>query len=204
MDGRKGRFIVFEGIDGSGKSTQVRRLKAYLCSKGIKCEETREPQDERPVGALLRKALKGEISLDEGTIALLFAADRLDHIRQMKSKLESGISIICDRYFFSSFAYNDTSLDGEWVFEINAEAMRNLMPDMVIFLDLPSEVSLARVAARGKKELYENVERQERVRKNYFSVFKRFEDKLNITVIDGAEDSAEVAKKVHKAVDNLF
>ena len=205
MNTRKGKFIVFEGIDGSGKSTQVRRLLSHLKEKGISVTETREPQNDRPVGALLRSALGGKTPLNEGSIALLFASDRLDHISAMLPELENGTSIVCDRYYFSSFAYNDTALDPEWIISVNAEAMRLLRPDLVIFLDVPSEVSIERLSKRaGEKEIFETPERQERVRRNYLGLFERFKDEENVVIIDGTLDSPKVTERVIEAVDKLF
>lgn len=205
MNRRKGKFIVFEGIDGSGKSTQVRCLLSHLEKRGIDVCETREPQNDRPVGALLRSALGGKTELNEGSIALLFASDRLDHISSMLPMLEEGTSIVCDRYYFSSFAYNDTALDSEWIISVNAEAMRLLRPDLVIFLDVPSDVSIERLSKRaGVKEIFETPKRQERVRRNYLDLFERFRNEENVVIIDGTLDASDVTEKVIEAVDKLF
>lgn len=205
MNKQKGKFIVFEGLDGSGKSTQVRTLIEHLKEKDIVCHATREPQGERPAGALLRRALRGDENLGEGAIALLFAADRLDHVNGIIPLLEQGESVVCDRYYFSSFAYNDTALDPEWIISVNAEAMRQLRPDLVIFLDVPSGVSYERIKRRrGNMEIFETPERQERVRNNYLALFERFKKDENIVIIDGTMDIADVSEKVIEAVDRLY
>lgn len=201
---KKGKFIVFEGIDGSGKSTQADRLVRYLKSKNIKAVVTNEPQSDRPVGMLIRQALKKQISFDEKTIALLFAADRLDHIQRISEKLDEGFWVVCDRYYFSSFAYNDTALNKEWIISVNSEAMNALKADMTIFLDVPCDISLSRVSKRGETEIFENTERQNRVRNNYLELFKRFKDDENIVVIDGNAKQNIIEKKIADKIDELI
>ena len=201
---KKGKFIVFEGIDGSGKSTQADRLVRYLKSKNIKAVVTNEPQSDRPVGMLIRQALKKQISFDEKTIALLFAADRLDHIQRISEKLDEGFWVVCDRYYFSSFAYNDTALNKEWIISVNSEAMNALKADMTIFLDVPCDISLSRVSKRGEREIFENTERQNRVRNNYLELFKRFKDDENIVVIDGNAKQNIIEKKIADKIDELI
>ncbi|MDD6265851.1 MAG: dTMP kinase [Clostridia bacterium] len=201
---KKGKFIVFEGIDGSGKSTQADRLVRYLKSKNIKAVVTNEPQSDRPVGMLIRQALKKQISFDEKTIALLFAADRLDHIQRISEKLDEGFWVVCDRYYFSSFAYNDTALNKEWIISVNSEAMNALKADMTIFLDIPCDISLSRVSKRGEREIFENTERQNRVRNNYLELFKRFKDDENIVVIDGNAKQNIIEKKIADKIDELI
>lgn len=201
---KKGKFIVFEGIDGSGKSTQADRLVRYLKSKNIKAVVTNEPQSDRPVGMLIRQALKKQISFDEKTIALLFAADRLDHIQRISEKLDEGFWVVCDRYYFSSFAYNDTALNKEWIISVNSEAMNALKADMTIFLDVPCDISLSRVSKRGEREIFENTERQNRVRNNYLELFKRFKDDENIVVIDGNAQQNIIEKEIADKIDELI
>ena len=201
---KKGKFIVFEGIDGSGKSTQADRLVRYLKSKNIKAVVTNEPQSDRPVGMLIRQALKKQISFDEKTIALLFAADRLDHIQRISEKLDEGFWVVCDRYYFSSFAYNDTAFNKEWIISVNSEAMNALKADMTIFLDVPCDISLSRVSKRGETEIFENTKRQNRVRNNYLELFKRFKDDENIVVIDGNAKQNIIEKKIADKIDELI
>ncbi len=180
----RGKFIVFEGTDGSGKSTQAKLLLKYLSGRGIPCCLTSEPTDS-PFGALLRAALSGRLETDEHTIAALFAADRLDHIRNpfngIEKKLQEGTFVLCDRYYFSSFAYNGGLVDPEWVISLNAPARAALPPDLTIFLDLSPEEGMARVSRRGETERYETLERQRKIREKYFEMFARFpEDRVRI------------------------
>ena len=124
----KGKFIVFEGIDGSGKSTQIKLLYKYLTSKGVPCYTTFEPTDS-PFGSLIRQCLSGRIETDDKTIAGLFVADRLDHLYNAKcgliEKINSGITVLCDRYYLSSYAYHGAFMDMN---------MRTLFPYAAIFV----------------------------------------------------------------------
>ncbi len=203
----KGKLIVFEGTDGSGKSTQMKLLGKYLKGKGIVCYSTHEPTDS-PFGALLRACLTGRIETDERAIAALFAADRIDHITNsvngILKKLEEGVTVLCDRYYFSSFAYNGGFVPLEWVISLNEPAMKLLRPDLTIFLDLPVEESMKRVARRGETERYETAEKQRRIRDKYFDVFRRFEDAEKVAVIRSEEDKELTQRNVRRVVDALF
>ena len=162
----KGKFIVFEGTDGSGKSTQMKLLAKFLKGKGVECILTHEPTDS-PFGGILRACLTGRIDADERAIAALFAADRLDHITNavngIRKHLEGGVTVLCDRYYFSSLAYNGGLVSAEWVAQLNAPAMQ-LRPDLTVFIDLTPEESMKRVSRRGETERYESLETLHRVR----------------------------------------
>ena len=203
----RGKFIVFEGTDGSGKSTQMRLLGKYLASRGVEVCFTHEPTDS-PFGGLLRDCMKRTIDTNEHTIAALFAADRIDHIQNpvygILSKLEQGITVLCDRYYFSSFAYNGGFVPLEWVIELNKPAMQLLRPDLTIFFDLSAEVAMNRVARRTERERYENLERQKLIREKYFEVFERFKDDENIAIIKSEESKEATHAHVCSAVDALF
>ena len=193
----RGRFIVFEGIDGSGKSTQIKFLSKYLQEKGISCFVTSEPT-ESPFGALVRSCLTGRVDADEHTIAALFAADRLDHIHNrvngIKKKLEEGVTVLCDRYYFSSFAYNGGLVDTEWVISLNTPAMEALRPDLTVFIDLTPEEGMSRVVRRGETDRYETLERQKRIREKYFELFKRFKEE-NVRIV--ASDADKNCTQAH-------
>ena len=108
-----GLFFALEGIDGSGKSTQLQLLAGRLEAAGIPCLTTREPTDG-PIGQLLRQVLTRQLSCDSRVVAPLFAADRLDHILNagtgVLQALERGITVLSDRYYFSSYAYQGVDL----------------------------------------------------------------------------------------------
>ena len=203
----KGLFITFEGADGCGKSTQMKLLGKYLSAKGIPVYSTHEPTDS-PFGALLHDCMGRRIETSEHAIALLFAADRLDHIQNpaygMKKKLEEGVTVLCDRYYFSSFAYNGGFVPLEWVEELNRPAMEELRPDLVLFLDISPEESMKRVRRRGATERYETLERQQKTRQKFFEVFERYKGIENILIVESEENKERTQAHIRRAVDALF
>ena len=206
MKDKRGKFIVFEGLDGSGKTTQMRLLLQYLESKGEACYSTKEPTDS-PFGGLLRSCLKGKIDTNEYTIAALFAADRLDHVLDsangIKKKLEEGVNVFSDRYYFSSYAYNGEFVPFDWVVELNRIARETMRPDLTVFIDLPSEESMRRVARRHEAERYETIEKQKKIRERFFTAFERFpEEKVAIVVSE--EEIEKTQAKIREAVLPLF
>lgn len=202
----KGKFIVFEGTDGSGKSTQMKLLGKYLTAQGKPCFLTHEPTDS-PVGALLRSCLTGRIEADEYTVAALFAADRLDHIQNgvngIKKKLEEGVTVLCDRYYYSSLAYNGGFVPLDWVMQLNRPAMDMLRPDLVLFLDVPTEESMKRVNRRGETERYETLEKQSAIRKKFFEVFDML-DGENIQIVKSEEDKFATQEKIRTLAEKLW
>jgi dTMP kinase len=157
----RGRFIVLEGLDGSGISTQARRLAARLDRLQVPYFCTREPTDG-PVGSMVRLALTGRLHVDPTTLALMFAADRSDHIQVVvRPRLEKGIHVVSERHVLSSLAYQGGQLgDPDWVRAINRESMRAVTPDLTVFLDLAPEAALGRIdAARPARELFESPDR---------------------------------------------
>lgn len=203
---KRGKFIVFEGIDGSGKSTHAALLKEKLEALGETVYLTAEPS-EGEAGKLLRRCLRGESDLPEEAIAGLFMTDRLDHIKNpnggLLSRLEKGEIILCDRYYFSSFAYNGAYAPLDWVMAINALPRALLRPDLTLFLDIPPERFLSRIENRSETERYEKLEVLKRVRENYFAAFEKFPDE-NVAVIDNDKPLAEAAQDVYLAVKSLF
>lgn len=168
---------------------------------------TREPTDS-PFGALLRSCLTGRVDADERAIAALFAADRLDHILNevngIRAMLEAGVTVLCDRYYFSSFAYNGGFVPLEWIIELNRQAMELMRPDLVIYIDLPPEEGMRRVAKRGEAERYETLERQKLIREKYFEVFERFKDQENIVIVKSEENKAETQEAIRRAANAIM
>jgi dTMP kinase len=171
-----GRFIVVDGVDGAGKSTQIERLRAALEARGHVVHVTCEPSGW-PVGQLIRRYLRGE--LRDGvpgwsSMALLFAADRMQHVEhEIEPHLAQGEIVLCDRYDASSIAYQsaiapegaDRDALMRWIAVVNDPARR---PDLVLLLDLDPHVAAARRSKRGgEAELYERVELQKRIRAQY-------------------------------------
>lgn len=199
---KKGSFIVFEGIDGSGKTTQITKLYQALEAEGKSVIITREPTDGN-IGKLLRSYLVGEKTADIRAIAPLFAADRLDHITAkggISDVLSQGKILLCDRYYLSSFAYQALDCDMDWVIEMNRTAKELAKPDIHIFLDVPADISMSRVKKRGETELFEQLERQQRVRENFFKLFEYFKNEENILVFDGTKGPDILAQEIFKKI----
>ncbi len=199
-------FIVFEGIDGSGKTTQINKLYNALSERGISVHITREPT-ESEMGKLLRKYLTGELKTDLKAIAALFAADRLDHIScegGIKENLSSGNVVLCDRYYLSSFAYQSIDCDLDWIVALNREARSTARPDLHIFLDVDAQKSMERVNKRGEAELFEQLDRQKQIRENFFKLMDTYKDEENILVLDGSRDPDEIAEDVLENVLKLI
>jgi len=173
LRGAAGRFIVFEGIDGSGTTTQGRALVASLERAGIAARFTHEPSGG-PLGLLLRQLLTGTgPSPGWDCMALLFAADRLDHVtREIRPALDQGITVICDRYDLSSLAYQSaTAPEAEavlpWIQSLNRRALR---PHLTLVLDVDPNVAESRRAERGgPPELFERRDLQRSLAEIYAS-----------------------------------
>ncbi len=151
------RFLVLEGIDGSGTTTQSKRLAERLRERGHRVVETREPS-HGPIGAMTRQMLAATSATTVGPepLALLFAADRLEHLaREIEPALAEGQLVICDRYLVSSWVYQALDCDPSWVRTLNRHAR---WPDRTFVFALPAALALARVAAR-RAESGEPIER---------------------------------------------
>lgn len=199
----RGKFIVFEGPDGSGKTTQLKMFAEYLAGRGVSVVTEREPTGDT-IGSLVRRVLSGELAYSAETLALLFAADRAEHIRRVDALLEEGRTVLCDRYVFSSIAYQGLELEPSRVAEINRSNIERLLPDAVVYIDLPAEECMARITrARETVEIFETRERIERVRSNYEGAFALLPpDKL--IRIDGAKSPDEVAREVRERVEPVL
>jgi dTMP kinase len=167
---------VLEGPDGAGISTQTPLLRDTLIRRGLKAFATKEPT-AGPIGSVIRQALSHRLvyppsqPVGDEVMALLYAADRLDHVRaDILPRLEAGIHVVCDRYRLSSYAYQGLTAGQEWVRALNSRA---LPPDLTLFLDVPPEVSQSRIASRGGYvELYETDERLRPIYANYLSLIE--------------------------------
>lgn len=185
---RRGRFIVLEGVDGSGITTQAAKLAHWLEQfYGKKVLSTKEPSDG-PIGLILRQALNKRLQgFNSETLALLFAADRIDHINHtILPALENGNDVICDRYLWSSLAYQGRSLNQEWIREINSKA---IYPDLTIFIRVEPYVTLERIQQnRFQVDLFE----QETILKDVLARFDQLimeasEKGESVFVIDGTK-----------------
>ena len=202
----KNRFIVVEGLDGSGKSTQIKMLKEYLESKGEKVFMTAEPSEGR-IGKTLREMLSEDIPTDMYFQAGMFLADRIDHCTNsengIKKMLEEGYTVISDRYYYSTFAYQGTKSDMDYIMKINLDCPAILRPDVCIFLDLNPEICKGRIDTnRGKTEMYEkNIEVMKSIRKNFLDVLNSLNDRENIKIINAEGSIEDIQKAIREAVE---
>lgn len=208
-----GRFIVIEGIDGAGTTTQVGRLVDRLRKKNVPARGTREPSDG-PVGTLIRQVLAGRVVVPGGrapgwaTMALLFAADRVDHVEaEIEPALANGGVVISDRYDASSLAYQSVTSGGggdaavKWIAEINLQARR---PDLTIVLDVSADIAGARREARGEPaQLYEQNETQ-RALAVFYKDLARYLPQDRIILVDAAGTADDVEAAVYAAYKDAF
>jgi dTMP kinase len=203
----KGHFIVFEGIDGSGKTTQAKMLAQYLESKGRKTYLTAEPTT-LPTGRALREALGGKVKKSECEMAVMFVQDRIAHNIQGEESIEAlidaGVDVISDRYYYSSLAYQGQATDYAWVKSMNLDCPEIRKPDICIYIDLLPEQSLERISkGRESVEIYENLETLTKVRNKFMSVINDLSDTDNIHIINGYRTPDEIAEEIRKAIDML-
>ena len=202
---KRGRFIVFEGIDGAGKTTQIERLAARLRAEGCRVAVTAEPTASVS-GGLLRDALGGIQKRTACEMAALFVLDRIFHNVNpggIESLLAQGYDVICDRYYYSSMAYQGSQTDAHWVRDMNLGCPEIRRPDLCVFLDLSPEESLRRIARdRTTTEIYEKKDILEAVRARFFEVFRDVDDKVAIIDTTGLSID-EVAEKVAAVVGDV-
>lgn len=208
LNTEKGHFIAFEGIDGSGKSTQISLLMNRLKREGIACYDTMEPTDS-PIGSLIHQVMTGRMKTDNRVIAGLFVADRLDHllndVNGIVAKINEGITVVTDRYYFSSYAYHSVDMPMEWVIKANEQSSEILRPTVTIFIDVNPDIAIERIMQnRFHQELFEKKSRLIRVRDNYMKAFKMLEDEEEYIIIDGNRRPEEIAEDIWKVVSKYF
>ena len=211
MPRNNARFIVFEGLDGAGTTTQAARLHDRFTRNGTPGFLTNEPTPE-PIGAFIRRLLSGQEKAREGAtyrpderaMGLLFAADRLAHSQVIAAALARGDHVICDRYLLSSMAYQtlDSSITAQWVMDVNRGCV---IPDLTLFVAVPADVGLARVSARkSETSIYETRSQLEIVAANYERMLPLYEKQFGRVVrIDGSRSIDEVHAAVLAAVMSL-
>jgi dTMP kinase len=205
MAPKVGRFVVLEGIDGAGTTTHVGRLAERLRSMGVAVRATREPSDG-PVGVLVRQILTGRVVVPGGrapgwaTMALLFAADRMDHVESnIEPFVADGGVVLSDRYDASSLAYQSVSSGAdakeavEWIRSLNRYVRR---PDLTIVLDVPADVAAERRLHRGEAaQLYEQNEVQRALAAFYKDLAKHM-PKDRVVVVDASGPVEAVHERI--------
>ena len=217
---RSGRFLVLEGLDGAGTTTQADRLAAWLRARGRRVQVTAEPS-RGPIGVLVRQVLSGRIgggaggAFDPAALALLFAADRRDHLAsEVEPLLARGVDVVSDRFTLSSLAYQTVALAGGsaagaprspmgWVRELNRLARA---PDLTIFLEVSPAAALGRRrAASSGRDLFEVPAFQRRVARAYAQALRLVRAAgERVAVVDGDGSVEAVAAGVFRAAAALF
>ncbi len=209
MENKRGLFIVIEGVDGSGKSTQASLLADYLRGLGRRVHHTAEPT-ESGLGGMVRDGLGGEHPRTTEELAAMFLADRVAHNVSPKSGikqyLESGTDVVCDRYYYSSLAYQGVDGALQWVADMNLNSPVIEKPDICVFIDLDPEKCLEHIrAGRSHFEIYEeNSAIIAETRRRYGIVFEMLNGRDNIVTVDGARTPQEVSADVIAAVSKLL
>lgn len=194
----KGKFISIEGIDRCGKSTHAKLLGRWLRSQGYEVVLTDEPTDGA-MGRVIKRALKGEIKVPTDIEALLFAADRVQHISNLiLPALKDGKIVISERYVHSSLAYQSArGLPLDWIRKINKYAPR---PDLTILIDVPTRAAFSRARSSKLDEFEKNIALQESVRRSYLRIAKQ--DRLK--VVKGSRPRDEVQADLRKLVSAVL
>jgi len=204
----RGIFIVFEGIDGVGKSTQAKLLAERLRNLGKSVVMTAEPT-ELTSGRELRRVLSGEIKKSDCEIAAMFTLDRIAHNvdgeRGIEKMLNEGVCVICDRYYYSTLAYQGSLIDYAWVKALNTQCPEIRHPDVCIFLDLTPSESMKRITAgRDSTEIYENEETLGVVRDTFMKVIEDMRLTDRIEIVDASGSIEEISDKIFNAVESIL
>jgi len=198
---RKGAgFIVFEGLDGSGQSTQSKLLAQYLTEQGRPVVLTKEPTLDSQAGKKIREILDEKTVIEPAKLQELFVEDRREHLKNLIiPALKEGKIVISDRYFFSTLAYGAIDLDLEWLIKINDEF---LLPDIILILAVKPETAIERIKNRGDEiKLFEKQEKLEKVWRTYQILSQRFSD---VYMINGEKSIKDVHSDILKIIKDKF
>ncbi len=204
------KFIVVEGLDGTGKTTQIKILSEYIKSKGIDTVITAEPTST-PTGKLIRRILSGEVPSTPWSLAALFLSDRIIHNKDAEDGIEKhlrdGKTVISDRYYYSTFAYQGYETDLQWAISMHENCPEIRKPDLVLFLTMAPEKCVARIKANRPDEaieIYENTESLTKISCQFDTVFSQLKDRENIVYIDADGTVEEVSQRLFTAYDEYF
>lgn len=189
-----GKFIVFDGLDGSGKSTQAELLASYLKKKKRKVHLTSEPT-RYLIGGLIKSFVTGDWKSTPECLQLLFAADRAHHLdKEIIPLLKKGVTVISDRYFFSSLAFGALEIkDGDWLYKINEKF---ILPDLIIIPRVRPKACIQRMAKeRFSISLFEKEKKLQKVWRNFQKLSKRFKC---ICIVEGEGEIEYIFSQVKK------
>ncbi len=179
-------FIVFEGLDGAGTTTQTLLLKENFLKRSVVCRADCEPTDGF-IGKAIRRVLSGEEVVAPGTLAKLFSADRHEHLYNEQTGVlaacRRGMKVISDRYLFSSLAYQSLEFGYDQVLALNAEYP---LPEHLFFLDVPEHICQERLSVRDEREIFEDTSLQLQIRANYRAAVAAYvQTEMKIHYLDG-------------------
>jgi dTMP kinase len=198
-------FVVFEGADGSGTTTQLDLLEEFFHGRHSRelprLHRTAEPTGG-PIGGLIRRSLRGETRLNAMTLAYLFAADRNEHLFAPDGIIERcgrGELVVCDRYVLSSLVYQGLTCGEELPATLNAAFP---LPELLLYFDIDSELAAKRMENRPVKDIYEYLEFQMKVRQRYQALLPRFAAVgVRVANIDASQSATDVAAAVRAAMN---
>lgn len=191
-------FIVFDGMDGTGKTTQMHRLRERLEADGIPTVLTAEPTDSED-GRRLRRALAGAEPAGNSRLGALFLLDRIGHNEQISAWLAEGKTVICDRYYYASMAYQGVGGSFDWVASMNLDCPDIRRPDGCILLDMEPAESMARIHAgrsADSLEIYETVAQQTDIRARFVRIAEHLTGREPILFVNAAGTPDEVTERV--------
>ena len=202
---KKGAFIAFEGLDGSGKTTQFNAIRDKLVKRKIKCKEEKEPSDRNLIGLMIRGIIKEARGLTVSPVSLakLFSVDRYEHVvNDIKPYIDKGGHVLIDRFIFSSFAYQGLTCPFDEIYYYNRDVIKLLMPDLTVFIDTDPKTCLRRINnTRVGKELFDL--KGVAVREKFFEAMDKLKDSAKVLVIDGNQPAEVITDEIWKAVEPL-
>lgn len=197
------RFVVLESLDGAGTTTQLALLNDHLEKQQIAHWVTHEPTDGN-IGRLIRQVLSGDVVVTADVLARLYAADRSQHIEGANGVLEhlaENQLVICDRYVFSSLAYQGSEIPEKRVWEYNCHFP---LPELVLFLDIPPEAGEKRYANRKTSDIYEKIDFQRKVRERYEQLFQHVKSsQVRFERVDSSQSIEKVFQDIWSILESL-
>lgn len=196
-----GKFIVIEGLDGSGKSAQVDLLATFLQEKGKEFILKNEPTTESEAGLKIKRVLRKEITVEPLEMQKLYVQDRTEHLaNKIVPALTQGKFVVCSRYAFSTVAYGHANgLDAKHLMELNDHF---LLPDLTIVIQVPPEECIKRIEKRGEgKELFDKKKRLEKANEIYKKLPTMYK---NVVLVNGMRPIGEVFGEIKSLVSNLI